>query len=335
MIRPLRFAHSAGKLASLLLFMVVTLNAAAVEAPLPKPAAPAPAAAAATVADPNVAVEALQYSLKPLTKDDLTAELTAWMGVLKQQVADISTLQIKALAAQGPEKEQLVAEIAKQQNQRTALLDRVKTVISAFKAKGGDAAVQEKYLDAVSGIEVKANDAGGAFTLMHNWLISSEGGLRWLRNIIFFVLTLFVFSMLSRALGRAAEVALARVKGTSDLLKNFLVNVIHKVTWIIGLVVALSMIEVDIGPLVAAIGATGFVVGFALQNTLSNFAAGIMLLLYRPFDIGNTVKVAGGSEGVVKDMSLVSTTLKTGDGDLVVVPNSAIWSAVIVNKQAV
>jgi small conductance mechanosensitive channel len=170
---------------------------------------------------------------------------------------------------------------------------------------------------------------------MHNWLVSTEGGLRWLRNIIFFVLTLFVFSMLSRALGRAAEVALARVKGTSDLLKNFLVNVIHKVTWIIGLVVALSMIEVDIGPLVAAIGATGFVVGFALQNTLSNFAAGIMLLLYRPFDIGNTVTVAGGTEGVVKDMSLVSTTLKTADGHLVVVPNSAIWGAVIVNKQAV
>lgn len=316
----------------LALLLMALASFAHAETPLPKSAPPAPAASPAqTTADANVAIDVLNLSLKPLTKDDLTGELNAWMDLLKKQVADMSALQIRALSAQAPEKDQLVADIARMQSQRTALVDRVRMVAGAFKAKGGDPAVQEKYLDAVSGIEVKASDAGGAFTLIHNWLLSPEGGLRWLRNIVFFFLTILAFNLLSGFLGKAADMALSRVKGTSDLLKNFLVNVIHKVTWIIGLVVALSMIEVDIGPLVAAIGATGFIVGFALQNTLSNFAAGIMLLLYRPFDLGETVKVAGGTEGVVKEMSLVSTTLKTADSHLVVVPNSAIWGAVIVN----
>ena len=64
----------------------------------------------------------------------------------------------------------------------------------------------------------------------------------------------------------------------------------------------------SIGPFLAAIGATGFILGFALQGTLSNFAAGLMILLYRPYDIGDSVNVAGTS-GTVSAMSLVSTTL--------------------------
>jgi small conductance mechanosensitive channel len=287
-----------------------------------------------TTSDPAISLDALNLSLKPLTKDDLTVELGGWIGLLKKQVSDISALQIKALGAEGPAKDQMLGEVAKLQEKRTALMDRVKAVISASKAKGIDTAVQDKYLDAVSGIEVKPTDAAGALTLVQNWLTSPEGGLRWLRNIALFLATLFVFNLIANGLGSATDAALTRAKSASDLLKSFLVNVVRKVTWIIGLVVALSMLEIDIGPLVAAIGATGFVVGFALQNTLGNFAAGIMLLLYRPFDIGHSVTVAGGTEGTVKEMTLVSTTLKTADGHLVVVPNSAIWGAVIVNKDA-
>lgn len=287
-----------------------------------------------TAGDPAISLDALNLSLLPLTKDDLTVELGAWIGLLKKQVSDISALQIQALGAEGAAKDQLLGDVAKLQEQRTALIDRVKAVIGALKTKGGDTAVQDKYLDAVSGIKVKPTDATGALTLAQSWLTSPEGGLRWLRNIALFLVTLFVFNLIANGLGSATEAALARAKGTSDLLKSFLVNVVRKVTWIIGLVVALSMLEIDIGPLVAAIGATGFVVGFALQNTLGNFAAGIMLLLYRPFDIGHSVTVAGGTEGTVKEMTLVSTTLKTADGHMVVVPNSAIWGAVIVNKAA-
>lgn len=307
-----------------ILIAVFALRVGAADAP-PQPV---------TTGNAAVSVDALKFRLMPLTKDDLAVELAAWIGLLKTQVAAISDLQVQALDAQGAAKDQLVADVAKLQEKRTALMDRVHAVIAALKAKGGDTAVQEKYLDAVSGIAIKPTDAGGAATLVQSWLTSPEGGLRWLRNIGLFLVTLFVFNLLAGGVGAATEAALSRAKGTSELLKSFLVNVVRKITWIIGLVVALSMLEINIGPLVAAIGATGFVVGFALQNTLSNFAAGIMILLYRPFDIGNSVTVAGGTAGTVKEMTLVSTTLQTADGHSVVVPNSAIWGAVIVNQSA-
>jgi small conductance mechanosensitive channel len=95
-------------------------------------------------------------------------------------------------------------------------------------------------------------------------------------------------------------------------------------------VIALSMLEVNIGPFLAAIGAAGFIIGFALQGTLSNFAAGVMILLYRPYDVGDYVDIAG-TAGTVDAMSLVSTTLKTPDNQIVVVPNGQIWGNVITN----
>lgn len=288
----------------------------------------------ATAPSSEVAIDELELRLLPLTKDDLSAELDAWIAALKAQASEISELQIQGLAAQAPAKDQIQLDLVIAKEKRARLIDRVRAVIAAFTAKGGDAAVQQKYVEAVSGIVARPSDAGGAIALAKSWLSSSEGGIRWLRNIALFLVTLFVFRLLADGLGAATSAALSRSKSTSDLLKSFLINVVRKLTRIVGLVVALSMLEINIGPLVAAIGATGFVVGFALQNTLSNFAAGIMLLLYRPFDIGDDVSVAGGTAGTVEELTLVSTSLITADGHRVVVPNSAIWGAVIVNESA-
>jgi small conductance mechanosensitive channel len=90
------------------------------------------------------------------------------------------------------------------------------------------------------------------------------------------------------------------------------------------------MLEINIGPFLAAMGATGFILGFALQGTLSNFAAGLMILIYRPYDIGDFVSVAGAS-GTVSAMSLVSTTLRLPDNQVVVIPNNSIWGGIITN----
>ena len=97
-----------------------------------------------------------------------------------------------------------------------------------------------------------------------------------------------------------------------------------------GFVVALSMLEINVGPLLAAIGAAGFIIGFALQGTLSNFAAGIMILIYRPYDVGDFVDI-GGTFGTVDAMTIVSTTLMTLDNQKVVVPNNMIWGDKITN----
>ena len=83
----------------------------------------------------------------------------------------------------------------------------------------------------------------------------------------------------------------------------------------------------------AGLGVVGFIVGFALQDTLGNFAAGMMILLYRPYDVGDAVEV-GGVSGKVRDMSIVNTTILTFDNQTLVVPNSKIWGDVIKNITA-
>jgi len=181
-------------------------------------------------------------------------------------------------------------------------------------------------------LKVDVSDAGGSWTLVTGWLTSNEGGLRWLKNLLLFTLTLIAFKILSKILGSATRQAVSKLSNVSELLKDFLVNSIRKLTFVVGLVVALSMLEVNIGPFLAAIGAAGFILGFALQGTLSNFAAGLMILLYRPYDIGDFVNVAGTS-GTVAAMSLVSTTLQS-DHQVITIPNGSIWGGIITNGTA-
>lgn len=103
---------------------------------------------------------------------------------------------------------------------------------------------------------------------------------------------------------------------------------------LIGFVVALKQLEVDTGPLLAAIGAAGFVIAFALQDSLSNFASGIMILMYRPFDVGDVVET-GGAAGKVISLNLVSVTISTFDNKTVVVPNNKVWNDIITNATGV
>jgi small conductance mechanosensitive channel len=85
-----------------------------------------------------------------------------------------------------------------------------------------------------------------------------------------------------------------------------------------------------VAPLLAGLGIAGLVIGFALQDTLSNFASGMMILIYRPFDVGDVVE-AGGVMGKVDQMNLVSTMVLTFDNQMLVVPNKQIWGGVIRN----
>jgi small conductance mechanosensitive channel len=131
-------------------------------------------------------------------------------------------------------------------------------------------------------------------------------------------------------LGHAVDKALDVAGATSELLHRFLVRAARRATIIVGIIVGLTALEVNVGPLLAVIGAMGFVVGFALQSTLSNFASGLMIMLYRPFDIGDAVDVAG-INGKVESMSLVNTKILTWDNQVMVVPNNSIWSDIITN----
>jgi small conductance mechanosensitive channel len=117
------------------------------------------------------------------------------------------------------------------------------------------------------------------------------------------------------------------------LLKDILVSASGGLVMFVGILVALSQIGISLGPALAGLGVAGFIVGFALQDTLGNFAAGGMILFYRPYDVNDFVEVSGAS-GLVKKMNLVSTTITTFDNQTLVIPNSKIWGDVIKNVTA-
>ena len=285
-----------------------------------------------TTANPEVPLKEFELLLRPLTKDDLKIEADGWIGLLKQHATRVSRNKIEGMRSEGDAKTQLLAEANQLQEQQTALMDRMQVVVEELRQKGGEVDAFDKYLKTVSGIKVDVSDAGSSWALVTGWLTSSEGGLRWAKNILLFILTLIAFKVLAKILGTATRKAVSKVSGASELLKDFIVNSTRKVTLAVGLVIALSMLEVNIGPFLAAIGATGFILGFALQGTLSNFAAGLMILLYRPYDIGDFVNVAGTS-GTVSAMSLVSTTLRL-DNQIITIPNGSIWGGIITNGTA-
>jgi small conductance mechanosensitive channel len=283
-----------------------------------------------TTGNPDISIEELNYRLKPLTKDDLAAEADGWLQVIKKHGEKLSDMQIAALKAKDDEKPQLLESVNQLREQQTRLIDRLTTVIEEFRSKGGKVDDYEAYSQAISGVDVEITDAKATYAVITGWLKSTEGGLRWIKNISLFLVVVLVSWILALLISKAVKKAVVRIEGASELLKDFIVNITRKLIFIVGFVVALSMLEINIGPLLAAIGAAGFIIGFALQGTLSNFAAGIMILIYRPFDVGDLVDISD-TTGKVDAMTIVSTTLKTIDNQIVVLPNNMIWGDKIIN----
>jgi small conductance mechanosensitive channel len=112
-----------------------------------------------------------------------------------------------------------------------------------------------------------------------------------------------------------------------------IVSIAGGIVMLLGILFGLAQLGISVGPLLAGLGIAGFIVGFALQDTLGNFAAGMMILLFRPYDVGDLVE-AGGVFGKVSHMSLVNTTILTFDNQTLVMPNSKIWGDVIKNVTA-
>jgi len=244
----------------------------------------------------------------------------------KQSAATAET----AKEAKAEIKTALIKHVTTLMADRTALIDRFNVVLDELRAKGGVTEEYDAYIKAVSGIKVDVTDASATWTTITGWLLSAEGGFRWAVNLVQFVIIVILFYLLSIVAGKAARKAASRSKTFSSLLNEFLVMSARRLVLFIGLFVGLSALEINIGPVLAVIGAAGFVIAFALQNSLSNFASGILMLIYRPFDTGDVINVAG-TLGKVESMNLLSTQLRTPDNQLVIVPNNSVWGDVITN----
>lgn len=142
------------------------------------------------------------------------------------------------------------------------------------------------------------------------------------------------FWLLGRVIRGLIRQVLSRAGLTSSqLLREMIVSLAGRLVLLVGVIIALSQLGINLGPILAGLGIAGLVIGLALQQTLANFAAGAMILAYRPFDVGDVVE-AGGAMGKVQDMNLVSTRILTPDFQTLVVPNGKIWGDVIRNVTA-
>ena len=291
----------------------------------------------------DMPVDQLRLVLKPMTKDELATEATTWRDRLKQKATELAAYDValrrfhqdpdetqpKTDAAE--KKADLMTQVNRLREEQAVLLGQFAAVLDSFESKGGDVAEYRKYAAAQGGIIVDATDAVGTWFAATGWLSSKEGGIKWLIGLGQFLGIMIAFWFISQLIGGLIRQALAgghiRLSG---LLKRFINNTVRRVILLIGLMIALGTIGVNVGALVALIGGGAFVLGFALQDTLSNFANGLMVLLYRPFDVGDAVDV-GGVTGTVDAVSLVNTTIRSWDNQLIMVPNKEVWGKVITN----
>lgn len=285
-----------------------------------------------TKASDLVSVDVLRARLKPLTKTALTAELEGWFAVLQARVESVSAADVAVIETSGTEQAEAGDRAAAARAERDAVVRRVRVVVDELGAKGGETEEVQSYVAAVAGLP-PVTGLQATWTTVLAWLRSPDGGIALAIDVGLALLILVAARIVSGILGGLLSRALGQLSQTSDLLRSFLVHTARRIVFLIGVVVALSQVGIDVTPFVAAIGAAGFVIGFALQGTLSNFAAGVMILIYRPYDIGDVI-TAAGITGKVDSMTLVSTTIKTGDNQSIVVPNGSIWGGVITNITA-
>jgi small conductance mechanosensitive channel len=124
-----------------------------------------------------------------------------------------------------------------------------------------------------------------------------------------------------------------RARDMDEILVKFLCSILRWVLLLFVVIAALSQLGIDTTSLVALLGAAGLAIGLSLQSSLSNFASGVMLIVFRPFTKGDFVEVAGTS-GSVDNISIFTTTLTTPDNKEVIVPNGSVIGNNIINYSA-
>lgn len=149
---------------------------------------------------------------------------------------------------------------------------------------------------------------------------------------LFYALLILAAGLIARRVAqRWLSTLISRSRFADDLLlKNFFLRVSSFIIIVLTLLTALAQLSFDVQTFVAGLGVTGLIVGFALKDTLSNFASGVLLLVYRPFRAGELIEVED-ARGTVEELTIVNMKMTTVDGVCVIMPNSKVWGAKITN----
>ena len=156
--------------------------------------------------------------------------------------------------------------------------------------------------------------------------------LPWAINIAFAIAIFVIGKIVVKALVNIAGKLMLKSK-LDEMLVSFVQTILNAVLMLFIVVAALNQLGVDTTSLVALLGAAGLAIGLSLQDSLKNFAAGVMILVFRPFTAGHFVE-AGGVSGVVESIGIFTTTIRSGDNKEIIVPNGNVYGGNIINYSA-
>ena len=157
------------------------------------------------------------------------------------------------------------------------------------------------------------------------WELVTLYGLRVLAALVIFVIGRFVAKLIGNLVRR-----MMRKANVDQTLRRFVANMVYILLLVFVVLAALSQLGIQTTSFIAVLGAAGLAIGLALQGSLSNFAAGFLMIIFRPFHVGDYIEGAG-TAGTVEEIQIFTTTLVTPDNKTVIVPNAGLTSDNIVN----
>lgn len=160
----------------------------------------------------------------------------------------------------------------------------------------------------------------------------NDYAIPWGLNILFAILIFLVGKWLSKIIVSSVK-KLMRKSGLDDVLVSFIGSLLNVILLVVIIIAALDQLGVDTKSVLAIFAAAGLAVGLALKDSLSNFAAGVMLVMFKPFKKGDFVDVAGVT-GKIEKIGIFNTIMKSGDNREITVPNAKIYDDVITNFSA-
>lgn len=285
--------------------------------------------------------KALGLTSAPL-REKLVVKLYLYAEILAGRIeySDVARENVETLQTADPGNADIASALTDLNARHDANIFRLEDIILLLDRLGQPSSdYKAVMLQQASNLSISFFSSNAILTVLADSWVSlkeaiAENGPDLALKILLFVFVLLIFRALSRITKRVVRVATEKSSlDMSELLGNILVSTSGGLVMALGVLMALSQVGISLAPMLAGLGVAGFIVGFALQDSLGNFAAGAMILIYRPFDVNDFVEVTGAS-GLVKKMNLVSTTILTFDNQTLIVPNSKIWGDVIKNVTA-
>ena len=278
-------------------------------------------------------VAELQLLVGPLTLTQLRAEAEEWLVLVQLAMRSVTRLKVQAISAKGAELSEIQKQIIAASKERNLLMDKFRMILDSMELKGAEPAELARYRKFMSGamaLELQATDLKTTISQALDWTVSKRGGIGLMIKVGVFLGSLALLYFGARVIRTVAQRGLRKVGSVSTLFQEFLLKFIFWLSFLIGLLLILAFLGINVTPLFAILGGASFILAFAMQETLGNLFAGVMIMVNKPFDVGDLID-SNGILGEVQAVSIVSTTIRTLDNRIVIMPNASVWGGIITN----